>query len=51
MPARVGEEELTAWKRWGILTTREVKGKPAKKALLFIFSYKPQDTFNLVNLQ
>jgi len=35
IPALVGVERETAWKRWGMLTTREVKGKPVKKAFLF----------------
>ena len=35
-PARVGEALLTAWKRCGRVTTREVKGKPVRNALLLI---------------
>jgi hypothetical protein len=34
IPALEAETPLTDWKRCGILTTREVKGKPAKKAFL-----------------
>ena len=33
-PARVGEAALTAWRRWGMLTTMEVKGTPVKNAFL-----------------
>jgi hypothetical protein len=36
MPARVGEALLVAWKRCGRVTTREVKGKPVRNALLLI---------------
>ena len=35
-PARVGELELTAWKRCGMLTTMDVNGKPVKNAFLLI---------------
>lgn len=33
-PAWVGVDAFTAWKRWGMLTTIEVKGKPVKNAFL-----------------
>lgn len=33
-PARVGDTELMAWKRWGRVTTRVVKGMPVRNALL-----------------
>ena len=37
-PAAVGVLSFTDWKRCGILTTIDVKGKPVKNAFLFILS-------------
>jgi hypothetical protein len=42
IPARCAVVPLTAWKRCGILTTREVKGNPAKKAFLISSTSNPQ---------
>ena len=40
-PAWVGVRRKVDWKRWGRVTTREVKGIPVRNALLLPYRHQP----------